>query len=187
MLSGVCREQGQAFRKALQPMHHCWPAAPCQPLCHLNCLQYHLSSASRLLLDTAAASARLSGCCLLHTLHMPMHAPWLPADKQKREVYDRFGEEGLKGGMPPGGGGMPGGMGAGGMPGGMPQGFRFNPRSAEDIFAEVGPHVVLHCCTRVCCRRKCGTLAYLGRSLPLKQARQSRAGLGAATHSGWQH
>ena len=80
---------------------------------------------------------------------MPTHAPWLPTDKQKREVYDRFGEEGLKGGMPPGGGGMPGGMGAGGVPGGMPQNFRFNPRSAEDIFAEVGhgSHVVQACCT----------------------------------------
>ena len=44
---------------------------------------------------------------------------------------------------------MPGGMGAGGVPGGMPQNFRFNPRSAEDIFAEVGRggHVVQACCT----------------------------------------
>ena len=119
-----------------------------------------LEHGSRLLPDTAEASACLLGCCLPHTLHMPTHAPWLPADKQKREVYDRFGEEGLKGGMPPGGGGMPGGMGAGGMPGGMPQGFRFNPRSAEDIFAEVSPgsHFVQACCIGLRSCLECGTV-----------------------------
>jgi len=69
-------------------------------------------------------------------------------DKQKREIYDVYGEEGLKGGAPPPGaggmGGMPGGM--GGMPGGfsfgsggmggMPGGFSFNPSSADDIFSQ---------------------------------------------------
>ena len=119
---------------------------------------------------------------------MPTPASWLPTDKQKREVYDRFGEEGLKGGMPPGGGGMPGGMAAGGMPGGMPQGFRFNPRSAEDIFAEVGPgsHVVQACCTGVCSCLECGTAAYMGRSLS-RWGSAVKAGLGPATSAGWQH
>ncbi|KAJ3035649.1 hypothetical protein HDV00_003589 [Rhizophlyctis rosea] len=42
------------------------------------------------------------------------------SDKNKRAVYDQFGEEGLKGGMPAGGGG-----GAGGAPGGFPAGFSF--------------------------------------------------------------
>lgn len=46
------------------------------------------------------------------------------SDPQKREVYDQYGEEGLKNGGPPGGG-----------PGGA---HNFNFRSADDIFAEVG-------------------------------------------------
>ena len=53
-------------------------------------------------------------------------------DPEKRRVYDQVGEEGLKGGMPPGG--MPAGYGGGGG-GGMPAGFNF--RQADDIFAEV--------------------------------------------------
>lgn len=60
------------------------------------------------------------------------------SDPQKRAVYDQYGEEGLKGQVPP-----PGGAAAAG-PGGAqffstgdgPTTFRFNPRSAEDIFAE---------------------------------------------------
>lgn len=61
------------------------------------------------------------------------------SDSQKRAVYDQYGEEGLKGQVPP-----PGAGGAGG-PGGAtffstgsdgPTAFRFNPRNAEDIFAE---------------------------------------------------
>ncbi|XP_031091829.1 dnaJ homolog subfamily B member 13-like [Ipomoea triloba] len=60
------------------------------------------------------------------------------SDPQKRAVYDQYGEEGLKSGVPP-----PGAGGAGG-PGGAtffstgegPTSFRFNPRSADDIFAE---------------------------------------------------
>ncbi|KAK9830290.1 hypothetical protein WJX72_010827 [[Myrmecia] bisecta] len=55
------------------------------------------------------------------------------SDPQKREVYDQYGEEGLKGGAPPpGAGGMPNGFTAG--PGGAS--FHFTPRNAEDIFAE---------------------------------------------------
>src|SRR4051794_30837649 len=45
------------------------------------------------------------------------------SDKQKREIYDRYGEEGLKSGVPPPGSSGMGGM--GGMPGGMPGGFSF--------------------------------------------------------------
>ncbi|CAN1354819.1 DnaJ homolog subfamily B member 13 [Linum perenne] len=45
------------------------------------------------------------------------------SDPQKRAVYDQYGEEGLKGQVPP-----PNGE--------MPSSFRFNPRSADDIFAE---------------------------------------------------
>ncbi|OUZ99691.1 DnaJ domain [Macleaya cordata] len=59
------------------------------------------------------------------------------SDPQKRAVYDQYGEEGLKGIPPPGsssagGGGFPfanGGSNAS-------NDFRFNPRNAEDIFAE---------------------------------------------------
>ncbi|KAL8158527.1 hypothetical protein V2J09_000064 [Rumex salicifolius] len=58
------------------------------------------------------------------------------SDPQKRAVYDQYGEEGLKGGVPP-----PGAGGAGGgttffSTGDGPTSFRFNPRSADDIFAE---------------------------------------------------
>ncbi|KAJ2538561.1 Molecular chaperone (DnaJ super) [Coemansia sp. RSA 1933] len=63
------------------------------------------------------------------------------SDKQKRQIYDQYGEEGLKGGVPPGGGaggGFPGGggstytftSGGGGFPG-------FNPSNPEDIFAQL--------------------------------------------------
>jgi DnaJ family protein B protein 4 len=60
------------------------------------------------------------------------------SDKQKREIYDMYGEEGLKGGAPPpqsGGGGMPGFTSFRTGPGGGTS-FRFNPSDAEDIFAQ---------------------------------------------------
>ncbi|RKO89693.1 hypothetical protein BDK51DRAFT_35685 [Blyttiomyces helicus] len=63
------------------------------------------------------------------------------SDKDKRTIYDQYGEDGLKGVPPPGAGG------AGGMPGGFPGGATFTfssggpggargftPSSAEDIF-----------------------------------------------------
>ncbi|XP_058095784.1 uncharacterized protein LOC131241125 isoform X2 [Magnolia sinica] len=57
------------------------------------------------------------------------------SDPQKRAVYDQYGEEGLKGQVPP-----PGASGAGGptffQTGDGPNVFRFNPRNADDIFAE---------------------------------------------------
>jgi DnaJ family protein B protein 4 len=53
------------------------------------------------------------------------------SDPQKRQIYDQAGEEGLKGGVPP-----PGGASYGFGNGGTAHSFRFNPRNAEDIFAE---------------------------------------------------
>uniref|UniRef100_A0A5B6ZUA1 J domain-containing protein n=1 Tax=Davidia involucrata TaxID=16924 RepID=A0A5B6ZUA1_DAVIN len=54
------------------------------------------------------------------------------SDPQKRAVYDQYGEEGLKGQVPPPGAGGFGGT----SEGGGPTMFRFNPRSADDIFSE---------------------------------------------------
>ncbi|KAJ2888810.1 Molecular chaperone (DnaJ super) [Coemansia asiatica] len=71
------------------------------------------------------------------------------SDKNKRQIYDQFGEEGLKGGVPPGGGasGFPGHGGAGGFPGGATFSFSsggsgggfsgFHPSNPEDIFAQL--------------------------------------------------
>lgn len=57
------------------------------------------------------------------------------SDAQKRAVYDQYGEEGLKGQVPPPG---PGGTGGSSFfsGGDGSNSFRFNPRSADDIFAE---------------------------------------------------
>ncbi|XVF76826.1 hypothetical protein PTKIN_Ptkin13bG0298000 [Pterospermum kingtungense] len=53
------------------------------------------------------------------------------SDPQKRAVYDQYGEEGLRGQMPPpGAGGFHGGADGG------PTTFRFNTRSPDDIFSE---------------------------------------------------
>ncbi|KAJ2896565.1 Molecular chaperone (DnaJ super) [Coemansia aciculifera] len=63
------------------------------------------------------------------------------SDKQKRQVYDTYGEEGLKGGAPPsggGGGGFPGGTTFSFTSGGPGGGFAgFNPSNPEDIFAQL--------------------------------------------------
>ncbi|CAK9150996.1 unnamed protein product [Ilex paraguariensis] len=56
------------------------------------------------------------------------------SDPQKRAVYDQYGEEGLKGVPPPDAGG-PGGT-TFFSTGDGPTSFRFNPRSADDIFSE---------------------------------------------------
>ncbi|CAN0853180.1 DnaJ homolog subfamily B member 4 [Linum grandiflorum] len=57
------------------------------------------------------------------------------SDPQKRAIYDQYGEEGLKGQVPP-----PDPSGGGGATffstGNGPTAFRFNPRNADDIFAE---------------------------------------------------
>ncbi|KAG6527916.1 hypothetical protein ZIOFF_010051 [Zingiber officinale] len=58
------------------------------------------------------------------------------SDPQKRAVYDQYGEEGLKGQVPPPGAGGPGGATFFSSGGDGPTSFRFNPRSADDIFAE---------------------------------------------------
>ncbi|KAJ6821319.1 dnaJ-like protein subfamily B member 1-like [Iris pallida] len=55
------------------------------------------------------------------------------SDSQKRAIYDQYGEEGLKG-MPP-----PGSQSAASFSNGSrgPSNFQFNPRDADDIFAEL--------------------------------------------------
>lgn len=78
------------------------------------------------------------------------------SDPKKREIYDKFGEEGLKGGVPepgeaggaaggegggfpggfPGMGGFGGGSGGSGGRGGQTFSFKFTPRDANDIFAQ---------------------------------------------------
>jgi len=57
-------------------------------------------------------------------------------DPKKKDIYDKFGEEGLKGGIPEGGpGGFEGFQGfSQGAPGGYS--FRFNPTNADDIFKQ---------------------------------------------------
>jgi len=52
------------------------------------------------------------------------------SDPQKRQIYDQYGEEGLKEGFPGAGGGGGGFGGGGGARG-------FHPRAAEDLFAEL--------------------------------------------------
>ncbi|MED6174785.1 hypothetical protein PIB30_072276 [Stylosanthes scabra] len=53
------------------------------------------------------------------------------SDSQKRAVYDQYGEEGLKGQVPP-----PGAGSFSGGSDGSSANFRFNTRSADDIFSE---------------------------------------------------
>ncbi|GLU06362.1 hypothetical protein SLE2022_234020 [Rubroshorea leprosula] len=54
------------------------------------------------------------------------------SDPQKRAVYDQYGEEGLKGQVPPPGAGGETYFSSEDIPGS----FKFNPRNANDIFAE---------------------------------------------------
>ncbi|XP_058110220.1 uncharacterized protein LOC131253288 [Magnolia sinica] len=54
------------------------------------------------------------------------------SDPQKRAIYDQYGEEGLKGQVPPPGAAS--GFSTSG--GGGPTMFKFNPRSPDDIFSE---------------------------------------------------
>mmetsp|Transcript_60087 Transcript_60087/g.69606 ORF Transcript_60087/g.69606 Transcript_60087/m.69606 type:complete len:346 (-) Transcript_60087:48-1085(-) len=62
------------------------------------------------------------------------------SDEKKKSIYDKFGEEGLKGGMPGGDGGATGGMpggfpgGAGGAPGGFH--YSFSNGDASRIFEQ---------------------------------------------------
>ncbi|XP_061355037.1 uncharacterized protein LOC133299586 isoform X4 [Gastrolobium bilobum] len=59
------------------------------------------------------------------------------SDPQKRAIYDQYGEEGLKGQVPPPDAGGAGGGGATFFStGDIPGSFRFNPRNADDVFAE---------------------------------------------------
>ncbi|KAL5730512.1 hypothetical protein ACHQM5_003319 [Ranunculus cassubicifolius] len=58
------------------------------------------------------------------------------SDSQKREIYDQYGEEGLKGQVPPPGAGGPGGSTFFHTGDGGSTTFRFNPRNADEIFAE---------------------------------------------------
>ncbi|KAH8966395.1 hypothetical protein BDL97_03G023300 [Sphagnum fallax] len=55
------------------------------------------------------------------------------SDPQKRVIYDKYGEEGLKGGVPQP---SPGGSQSFSNGGSSTSSFAFNPRNAEDIFAE---------------------------------------------------
>ncbi|KAJ8761114.1 hypothetical protein K2173_000793 [Erythroxylum novogranatense] len=57
------------------------------------------------------------------------------SDPQKRAIYDQYGEEGLKGSVPPPDAGGPGGT-TFFSTGDGPTSYRFNPRNANDIFAE---------------------------------------------------
>ncbi|CAI9087391.1 OLC1v1021448C1 [Oldenlandia corymbosa var. corymbosa] len=57
------------------------------------------------------------------------------SDPEKRAIYDQYGEEGLKGQVPPPGAGGPTGA-TFFQTGDGPNVFRFNPRNANDIFAE---------------------------------------------------
>lgn len=58
------------------------------------------------------------------------------SDPQKKAVYDQYGEEGLKGGVPPPGAGGAGPGATFFSTGDGPTSFRFSSRSPDDIFAE---------------------------------------------------
>ena len=78
------------------------------------------------------ASAMTRWCGSSHALDHTCCPLQVLSDPEKRKVFDMFGEEGLKGGMPSG-------AGPSGSSGGSFHGFSgFNPRSPDDIFREVG-------------------------------------------------
>jgi DnaJ homolog subfamily B member 4 len=58
------------------------------------------------------------------------------SDKNKREIYDQYGEEALKGGGPPPGAGGFGGFGGGFPGGGGTRTFHFSPSDPNDIFSQ---------------------------------------------------
>jgi DnaJ family protein B protein 4 len=58
------------------------------------------------------------------------------SDPEKRGIYDQYGEEGLKGQVPPPDAAAGGGGTSFYSTGDIPGSFRFNPRNADDIFAE---------------------------------------------------
>lgn len=63
------------------------------------------------------------------------------SDKEKRQIYDVYGEEGLKGGMPSGAGGAAGAGFAGGNPFARAHGGRpFRPSNEYDIFEHIFGH-----------------------------------------------
>lgn len=69
------------------------------------------------------------------TWHLDVNILQVLSDPQKRTIYDQYGEEGLKGQAPPPDAGGPGGE-TFFHSGDGPTVFRFNPRNANDIFAE---------------------------------------------------
>src|SRR5271154_2305763 len=58
------------------------------------------------------------------------------SDKNKREIYDQYGEEALKGGGPPPGAGGFSGFGGSFPGGGTSRNFHYSPSDPNDIFSQ---------------------------------------------------